>query len=379
MFIRSSNNYKYVSIALYILALSAKGTALVIPFILFSLTSNTKPLRYRVGEILPYIAINFTYVALLIMSSFIGSAKVIPKHNVVSLSNFVKSLPTLIIPERLLAQSDMYVLVTISVTVLIILFVINIKLKDITLRIGTSLTVLGLLPIFFTNDYTLAGNNASALNLLGSPSNRVYLACAGISIVFAVIAEKALNNNLYASFRIASVILLTSLLYVNYHEVGLRNKIWSTGTNNAKYSMLLLDKYSSMLTEGSVLLLFNFEGSTGFVNGMINSAYDLKKIEVHSIFYRNIDEMTNVDLSPLKNTVFANNAANVKLIMKCSGAPYEQFLTQYGNLTLQDILSDYRTLFKTATAAEEVPIRDRLINSMLEFRKILDKCELAGA
>jgi hypothetical protein len=376
---KDSNRFQYVlPMALYIVALSAKGTALVIPLILFLLTSDTKPLGSRLRKILPYLAINGAYVALLILSSFRSTANGIPTHNAVSVSNFVKSLPTLVIPERLLAQTDISVLVIISVIVLIILCAINMKLKDSTLRIGTALTVTGLLPLLFTHEYSLAGNNAGALNFIGSPSNRVYLACAGISLVFAVIAEKALNNNRHASLRIASVIVLTSLLHVNYHEAGLKNKIWSAGTTNARYSMFLLDKYSAMLTEGSVLLLFNFEGSSGFVNGMINSAYDVNKIEVHSIFYRNIDKIIDVDLSPLKNPAYAYNAATVKLILNCSGAPYEQFLTQYGNLTLKDIFSDYRLLFEAKTAAEEIPIRERLNNSMLKFKGVLDKCELAG-
>jgi len=375
---KDSYKFKFFPISFYILALSAKGTALVIPFVLFLLTSNTKPLKNRIDEILPYITLNLVYVVFLIMSNFLGAANVIPKHNVLSLSNFFISFPTLIIPERPLAQFDIYVLATTSVIILIILLIINIKQRDLTLRIGTSLAVLGLLPIIFTNDYVLAGNNATALNLIGCPSNRVYLACAGISLVFAAIAVKALNSDMHFSFKIAFVILLTSLLYVNYREAGLINKIWSTGTKHTKTCMSLLDRNSSMLTDGSVLLLYNCEGSAGFLNGMIKAAYDLKKIEVHALFYRSVNEITDVDISPLQNPAFVYNPTNVKLIMNCRESPNEKLLTQYGNLALQDILSDYRILFETSTTVEETPIKWRLNNNMLRLRSLIDRCEIEG-
>lgn len=378
-FIREdSDKHNFVPVVLYILSLCAKGTALVIPIILFMLTSKTKPFKNRIQGLLPYFTVNVVYVALLAGISFLGPVKVVPTHNVVSVANFFKSLPALIVPERYLSQVDLPVLVSLCAIILVIMIVLVIKIDDITVRIGASLTISGLLPLLFTNEYTLAGNNANAVNFLSSPSNRIYLACAGISLIYAVVAEKASHLGTRLPVRIVPVIVLVSLLYVNYSELDLINKKWKTGTKSVECGVSTLERHASMLTNGSTLLLYNFEGSSGFLTAMMNTLYDLKDIEIHMIWLGYINELTNIDKSPLNNTSGRYNPDRVKLIINCQKSLNGDVLTASVNSKLQDILTDYSNLHKVSTKADTLLIRNQLKENMERLRDMLLSCQFTG-
>jgi hypothetical protein len=374
-FIRTrENRYKFVPVLLYVLALCAKGTALVIPVVLFLLTSRAKSLKSRIGELLPYLVINVAYASLLTMINSFGTKKFVTAQNMVSFTNYVRSLPTLIVPERYLAGAGTSILVVICVIIIITMIGLTTWLSDVTARIGAALAIFGLLPLLFTRDYVLAGSKAAPIHLISSPSNRVYLSCVGISLVYAVLFEKLLSSDKRLSVRIMSVLFLVSLLGVNYYELGLSNKIWKKGTAGVKNDMVMLDKNAPMLTENSVLLLFNFEGSTGFSTAMVHTLYDLKAFEVHTLDGRYNAELTNVSRSPLNNSQYAFNAANVKIIIDCPGHPYPDRLVADGNLTLQNVLADYRELYEATSAAKAEPLRKRLEHNMLEFRTVLNEC-----
>lgn len=374
-FIRTGEGrYRFVPVVLYILALCAKGTALVIPVALFLLTAPAKPLRDRIGAVLPYIAINAAYASLLIMSNSLGTKKLVTAHNMVSFTNYIRSFPSLIIPERFLAGTGTSLLAAISIIVLVSLVGIIIKFNDDLARIGAALAIFGLLPLVFTRDYVLAGNRASAIDMLSSPSNRIYLAAAGISLVYAFVFTKLLHNDNRLPVRIMSGLLLASLLCVNYHEIGLGNEKWRKGTNSARNSVKALERNAYLLTENSELLLFNFEGSTGFSAAMINTLFDLKKFEVNAFNHLFIKTVTDVRNSPLKNYRNEQELSRVKLIMNCSEHPHADRLVDSGNVILQDILVDYRKIFATTTAAEADPIKIRLNANMANLRTVMNEC-----
>lgn len=369
-----SAKYKYVPLGLYVLALCAKGTALVIPLVLFLLTENTKPLKSRVGEVLPYVAINAVYATLLALSNSFGASKIVPTNTIISLINYARALPSLIVPERHLSEVGTPLLAVFCVTILLVMLVMAIQFRDITLRIGTALAVAGLLPLLFTRDYALAGNKATALNLLSSPSNRVYLAAAGISLVYAALFAKLMHGNRHLPARISSFLLLALLLCANYYEIHHVNTKWAKGTEGVRHDLAALERNASLLTENSVLLLFNFEGSTGFSKAMINTFYDLNAYEVHTVDRSYTEELTDADRSPLNNPLYDNNAAHVKLIMDCPGNLHADSLVRDGNLVLQDVLADYRELYATNIPAEMRLIRNRLDGNMSKFRSALNSC-----
>src|SRR6185369_8055465 len=365
---------KALPVALYVLSLCAKGTALAIPVVLFLLTYRTEPVRSRVKNVAPYIVINVLYVSLLLLINSFGS-RVIPSERIFSLTNYVRSLPSLIVPERHLAATGTPLLLLLSIIILAVMLGIFTRYDDMTARTGIALTIFGLLPLVFTRDYVLAGNSAAAMHLLNSPSNRLYLACIGISLLYAVLFEK-LTHNRFLPVRVISVIVPLSLVCMNYFETGLIEKKWAKGTSNVSYSISTLNRNASMLTDNSVLLLYNFEGSSGFLTAMINSLYDLKNVKVHGLHRINVDELTNIDRSPFNKSQYEVGAANVKLIMSCNGYYFSDMLTRGGNQALQRILADYRELYATAIPAEELATRNRLEGSMSELRTRLKECTM---
>lgn len=259
-----STKHKLLPLALYALALCAKGTALILPVVLFLITESTKPLKGRVLEVAPYFAINVVYAVLLMLSNFLSAKLVETSHKIVSFTNFARSLPVLIVPERYLAEVGTPVLLLFCGVILVIMVVITIRSNELAVRIGTALTVFGLLPLLFTRDYALAGNNASAIQLLSSPSNRVYIACVGISLLSAVLLEQFMRGNRRLSARIMSGSLLLILLGSNYHTIRVVNQKWHNGNEGVRKDLVMLERSRAMLTENSVLLLFNVEGSSGF-------------------------------------------------------------------------------------------------------------------
>lgn len=375
MFVREgATKYRFIPVILYLLALCAKGTALVIPLVLLLLTGNTKSFKSRVCEILPYIGSNVLYVSLLFIIDSLGPKKIAAAHNLVSFTNYVRALPTLIIPERHLAEAGIPLLAGICLTILLALAVIIIRTDAVTVRIGAALAVCGLLPLLFTRDYLLAKSDTNAILLLSSPSNRVYLACAGISLVYSFVLEKLLCRAKYLSARIMALIFLLALLCINYYEIALRNEKWSKGTETIRKETLLLERHASLLTEDSILLCYNFEGSAGFSTAMLNTLFGLKKLEVNAFDVRFIDKISNVNSSALISRRFIQNRTRVKLIMYCPGHPYVDMLIRSGNVIVQNVLNDYREVYAATTAAEAQAIKNRLNTDMADLRIVLNEC-----
>src|SRR6185369_3485782 len=125
-----STKHKFLPFVLYALALCAKGTALVIPVVLFLLTANAKPLKERVIAVAPYFAINAVYAALLMLSNFLDAKVIAPSNKIVSFTNYARSLPTLIVPERYLAEAGTPVLLFFCIIILIIMLAISIICRE---------------------------------------------------------------------------------------------------------------------------------------------------------------------------------------------------------------------------------------------------------
>lgn len=131
----ASTKHKLLPLALYALALCAKGTALIVPVVLFLLTESTKPLKGRVLEVAPYFAINAVYAVLLMLSNSLGAKLVEAPHKIVSFTNFARSLPALIVPERYLAEVGTPVLLLFCGVILVIMAVITIRSNELAVRI----------------------------------------------------------------------------------------------------------------------------------------------------------------------------------------------------------------------------------------------------
>jgi len=367
---------RHVPLALYIVALCAKGTALIMPFVLLVLPSGARSSKDRIKELLPYLAVNALYVILLLLVNTLGPRKIATAQGMVSFGNYIKGFAILIMPERFLAGTNPAALTIICAIVLLAAVIFAARLNDSTIRVGVALVAFGLLPLLFTREYSLTGSNTSAAGLLSSPSNRVYLSYAGIALVYGVLLEKMLRSGVVRPIRIVGFLLVLALLCINYHDIHSRNETWRIGSYNGRRDLHTLGSYPDLLTDNSVLLLYNFEGSTGFSTAMINTYFDLQNVEVHILGDEYKDEFTDPDKSPLSNPTHAFNHSSVKLILRCLGNPKtDQFITE-SNLLLQYVLMQYRDLYANRGNADAS--RTRLADGMQRLRSVLSRCTKAN-
>ncbi|HXE96438.1 MAG TPA: hypothetical protein VN642_08535, partial [Dongiaceae bacterium] len=117
-------------------------------------------------------------------------------------------------------------------------------------------------------------------------------------------------------------------------------------------------------------------GSSGFLRALVHSFYDLKNVEIHALHTKNIDEITDIDHSPLQKSQSEHGAANIKLILSCNGFYYSDILSRGSNLALQRILADYRDLSATSIPSEGLAARNRLKAGMSELRVHLQSCNM---
>jgi len=370
-FINKSHKYRFMPLILYVLALCAKGTALVVPLILFLAIPKEKPIKSKIAEITPYFAVNAVYL-LLLTATYSFSIGEISAPYKISFINIAGPLASLVVSERILAGTSNIMQGLVGIIIFTALVAVTVRANSVTVRLGTALTVCGILPLL-TRSYVLAGSEASAYNMLGSPSNRMYLSCTGISLVCAFLLSKLIQPEIHRIFRIVSVAALVSLLCINYYENTMRIRIWSKGTSKTSYDLSRLNKDVSMLTEDSELLLYNFEGSTRFSRAMINAFFDLKRLDVNVFRADSYNMLTTVDESFIDKSY---NNSSIKFVMSCPTHPYEDILEKDSNIILQSILAGYRNLATSTSAAESLTTTKRLENDIAKLKILMNECLL---
>jgi hypothetical protein len=242
------------------------------------------------------------------------------------------------------------------------------------MRTGILIVLLGLIPLMFARDYVLAGENSNTLQLISSPSNRLYLACAGISLIYGVLLDKISSVKYNHVVKIALMLFLFVVLLSNYRDIKNINERWATGTNIVRSDVYFLNRYAEAITDNTVLMLYNFEGSTGFCNALVRAFYKVNNIEVHRFDRTYKDEFTDVNKSPLNNPLNETEMSNVKLIMRCPGNINTDKLINEGNILLQDILLEYKILNTDVNQTEKDISRSRLNDSMVKLKATLSNC-----
>jgi uncharacterized protein YoxC len=242
------------------------------------------------------------------------------------------------------------------------------------MRTGILMVLLGLIPLMFARDYVLAGENSNTLQLISSPSNRLYLACAGISLLYGVLFDKISSIKYKYVYKIAVMLFLVVALLSNYRNIKDINERWALGTNVVRSDVYFLNRYAESITDNTILMLYNFEGSTGFCNSLVRAFFEVNNIEVHRFDRTYKDEFTDVNKSPLNNPLNEIEMSNVKLIMRCPGNINTDKLINEGNILLQDILSEYSRLNTDVNQTEKDISRSRLNDSMIKLKATLSNC-----
>ena len=262
----------FFSFLLFILALGAKGTPLVLPLILFLfMIQEEKPLRQTVC-LVPFGAVVVLYLLLLKLTMHQASLPLDKMH--FNVMNGALAFCALFIPEAVLSQLDLA-----STALLLFAVVSGLGLlyrrheKSFTLRkMGFCILVVALLPVLVLNDFKLVTGESDSYLLLVSPSHRIYLASVGAAFwgggcLRAI--ETAVKGKCPRLAVLAVVMLLAAAVIGAACLVRQRAGIWKVQADMFRAAFEGLSAQRQKIAEGSQIALINFPGSRGFETHMI--------------------------------------------------------------------------------------------------------------
>ncbi len=281
-YLRTDNRrFLWLSCFLFILALGAKGTPVVMPlFLLWLLFMEEKPFR-RFGSAAPFVLLVILYFALLKTTL----------HNIASpntalhfnLGNVSLALCELFIPERHVATLNLAVTASMLAILVIALGFLKFSRVSLTRLRRTGIVILagGLLPLLALGDFKPATNIKEMIFLLTSPSHRIYLATVGFVLIGGGVLrslELLIKRYYPKAATLAVTLTLVSVVLFNAIEVRERDRIWEyAGMVTASGLYGLLD-HRDKIREDGIIGLIGFPGSTGFLNPMIKVYFNLNEI-----------------------------------------------------------------------------------------------------
>jgi len=295
-YLRTDNGrFLCLSCLMFVLALGAKGTPVVMPFILLWLLFMEKKLR-RFVAVVPFALLVILYFALLKMA-LVSTASSIPELHF-NPRNISLAISTLIIPERQLASLNPNVialLLTLSITALgICRFTPTAPTR--LCRTGTFILAAAVLPVLVLRDLKLAIAE-NAINLLSSPSHRIYFAAVGFALIGGgVLRSLELLMKRYSSKGAPFVItlFLAGIISFNFLEVRGRDLLWQLeGVKILSGLDGLLENQEKIVEDGFVGLV-DFPGSRGFLTPMIKVYFDLNKVITEK--YVQVGEITDPEI-----------------------------------------------------------------------------------
>lgn len=259
------------SLLLFLLALGAKGTPLILPLILsWLIIQEKKPLPYFT-RLIPFGVVGTLYIVLLKLSEHMAALPVNIMH--FNIHNIILAICTLFIPEELLTHLNP-LLTAILLFIAISVFGLSTAPKlTITLRrTGYFLLLAATMPLLVIGDLTLVTNNSSFIDLMGSPSHRIYLASVGAALLGGGLVRtiETLLENSFPRYALGAVILIISgIVAADAFLVRKRDRLWEMEGNKTRTVVEFLDAYQGRGTEGSQIGLIGFPASRMYMEPMI--------------------------------------------------------------------------------------------------------------
>lgn len=254
------------SLLLFILALGAKGTPLILPLVLLWLTIQEKrSLRYVV-RLIPFGVVAIIYVVLLKLTAHLAA---LPLNMLnFNIRNIVLAFCTQFIPEDTLTHLNLIVIATLLFAVISALALTAIYFKSTVMlrRTGFFILLTAILPVLIIDEFTLATNRSNFIDLMGSPSHRIYLASVGTALFGGGILRsiETLLSDFFPKFALLTVgILLAGVVTGDAFLVRERDKLWETEGNKARIVVDFMGSYQGKAVEGSLIGLIGFPHSTG--------------------------------------------------------------------------------------------------------------------
>jgi hypothetical protein len=262
----------FLSLLLFILALGAKGTPLVLPAILLWLIIAEKKPLSRTVSLLPFAAVAVIYIVLIKLTMHSAALPLDRLH--FNFGNMALALCALFIPENTLGNLNLYftassLFIAVSASGLITAsFKVNIMLR----RTGYCILVVAILPVLILTDFKLATEYGNTYLLLVSPSHRIYLASVGAALLGGGVLrsiETFISKRFPGFAALAVTLLLSGIVLGNALLVRERDQLWEATGNEVRDAVTALLSCKQQVGEGSQFGLINFPGSRGFQTPMI--------------------------------------------------------------------------------------------------------------
>lgn len=273
------------ALLLFVLALGAKGTPLLLPLVLLWLTVQDRQQLRRATCLFPFAIVAILYWNLLHLTRHLAALPLDRLH--FNTGNVAVAFCALFIPERYLHHLDLLTTAPVLFVVVTTAGLSSGLLPESALlrRTGYCLMVISILPFLIITDFSLVTENSLKYQLLSSPSHRLYLASAGAAILGGALLRSC--ENLFSVHwpRLAGgviALVMTGVLAGNALLVRDRNKLWAAVGSSYRCSVEGLCAYRGQVGEGSRIGLINFTGSRGFVTPMLKLCLGINNFTVMS-------------------------------------------------------------------------------------------------
>lgn len=242
--------------------------------------AREKRKRQSYVSVIPFVLLTFAYFILLRYSTSEG-AQLFKGFLDLNFYNYSLSVASLLIPESILTKINLtYSFILAYILFLILLFIKFPPRYNQIKSLGLIITFLFLIPVLIVEDFALATVDHS-INLLRSPSHRIYFASIGISILLGCVLVWLYEMQKGGAFaKYAALGILATVLGFNIYHVWQREKIWEINSKDIQSCLYSLKSGKSSFPNGSIVVVVNFPLSRGFLEPIFKVYYDLKEITV---------------------------------------------------------------------------------------------------
>ena len=276
-----------LSFMLFILALGAKGTPLILPLILLWLIiQEKKPIGYAL-RLIPFGVVVILYIILLKLTTN-NTSLTIGSLNF-NIGNIVMAFCALFIPEVILDGLNFNITAACLFVVVSALGLIALPLKSTIMlrRTGYCILLVAIMPVLITTNFRIPTRYSDPYLVFASPSHRIYLASVGTALLGGGLLrsiEILFGKYFQRISTVAIVLLLAGVVTGNAYLVRERDQLWETMGNRAKNAFNGLQHYRQQVGEGSLIELAFFPGG-GFVGPMAKMSLDINDATIQKDVY----------------------------------------------------------------------------------------------
>lgn len=264
-----------MSMIAYVLALSAKGTPLLLPCLLAVILHQRGEFSRKWRLLLPYLVTIIIYASLLIWRLSVAGIPVPAGTKGLNFYNFFLSLGELFVPELHLASLNITWVAIVIILLLCLCGFLLTGLHRSTAIFGLALIGVGLVPVLILKDFKMVTMIQNAGQLLNSPSHRIYLASAGAACCSGTILAALFRR--FNSYLLGSILLMF-LVTCSFYEIRLREALWSGSARYIRNSVEGIANYKKLLLDDSAIGLVNFPMSRGFMRPALSLYCDLDRV-----------------------------------------------------------------------------------------------------